>query len=62
MARSLVTLTQAERERPWATRRYLRRLIAEKRIGYFKPGGTILVDLDELDAWAEAGRVEKAGA
>ena len=43
MARSLVTLTQAERERPWATRRYLRRLIAEKRIGYFKPGGTILL-------------------
>lgn len=56
--RHLVTLKQAAEARPWATVRFQRTLIASKRIAYFKVAGRVLVDLDELDAYAERGRVE----
>jgi excisionase family DNA binding protein len=53
----LRTVAQAAEERPWLTERYLRRLIYERRIEYFKVGGRVLVDLDQLDRFVEAHRV-----
>jgi hypothetical protein len=39
--------------------RYLRRLVAEKRIPYFKPSdGRLMFDVAEVEAWIRAGRVE----
>ena len=58
MSRHLVTLAQAVEARPWLTERFLRRLVAERRVPYFKVGGKLLFDLDDLDALAERGRVE----
>ena len=57
MSRKLVTLTQAVEQRPWLSERMIRRLVSERRIPYFKPAGRLLFDLEELDTWAEAGRV-----
>jgi len=57
-ARQLVRLPQAVEARPWLSERYLRRLVAERRIGFSKIGGVLLFDLDEIDQLAEAGRVE----
>jgi hypothetical protein len=55
----LVPLVEVPDHRPWTTVRYLRRLVAERRIGYFKPTpGRVLLDLDELDALAESNRTE----
>jgi hypothetical protein len=34
--------------------------VAERRIGFFKVAGRVLIDLDELDAFAERGRVDPA--
>lgn len=48
----LVLLTQAAEARPWATVRYLRRLIAERRISSWKVGRRRLVSLAELDRLA----------
>jgi excisionase family DNA binding protein len=56
--RQLVTLKQAVAARPWLTERYGRRLIGERRIPFHKLGSKILLDLADLDAFAEAGRVE----
>jgi len=58
VSRQLVRLRQAVESRPWLTERYLRRLVAERRIGYSKCGRVLLFDLDEIDQLAEAGRVE----
>jgi len=64
--RQLVTLDVAVVERPWAAStdkdptRWLRRLVSEHRLRYYKAGGRVLVDLDDLDAFAAAGRVEAA--
>lgn len=52
------TLPQVLVERPWLTERYLRRLVAERRIPYSKAGRKLLFDLADLDAFAEASRVE----
>jgi excisionase family DNA binding protein len=32
-------------------------MVAEKRIPFHKVGGLVLIDLDDLDAYTEAGRV-----
>jgi excisionase family DNA binding protein len=61
VSRRLVTLPMAIEERPWLTERWLRRLVAERRVPFHKVGGRLLFDLDDLDKWAEAGRVEPAG-
>jgi excisionase family DNA binding protein len=37
--------------------RYVRRLVAEHRIPYFKVGRLLRFDADEVDAWLERGRV-----
>lgn len=64
MTRQLVTIAQAAQARPWATERYLRRLISERRIPFHKVaggrGGRVLLDLADIDALAERGRVEVA--
>lgn len=60
--RNLRTIKGAIGERPWLTERWLRRMIYEGRIAYFKVGGKVLVDLDELDAYVEAGRREAKAA
>lgn len=58
MTRQLVTLPQALEQRPWTTEPFLRRLVKERRIPFHKAGGRLLFDLADLDAYAEAGRVE----
>jgi excisionase family DNA binding protein len=52
------TLEQIQRERPWATERYLRRLIFEKRVSYFKVGRRVLISLADLDELVASGRIE----
>ena len=58
MSRRLVPLRQAVEERPWLTDRLARRLVAERRVPFHKVANRILFDLADLDAFAEAGRVE----
>ena len=63
MARRLVPLTAVEREPgyAWASTRWLRRQTFERRLPFHKPNGRVLIDLDDLDAYAERGRVEAVG-
>jgi excisionase family DNA binding protein len=56
--RSLVRLNQAVEVRPWLTERWLRQLVYERRIRFYKVGGRLLFDLDDLDRFAEQGRRE----
>jgi len=58
VSRQLVSVGSIAEHRPWCSERYLRRLIAERRIPFHRVGGRVLVDLDDLDAYDEAGRVE----
>ncbi len=60
MARQLVTLPQAVEARPWLSERWLRRLVAERRVPFHKmPGSSrLLFDLADLDRLVEDGRVE----
>lgn len=58
--RQLVPLTLVPDHRPWATVRWLRRLVYERRIPYHKVAGRVLIDLADLDAFAERGRVTAA--
>jgi len=64
MARQLVPLRQVPQHRAWATERLLRRLVAERRLPFHKLGtgrcARVLIDLADLDAYAESGRVEAA--
>jgi excisionase family DNA binding protein len=57
MARQLVPLIDVSRHRPWCSARFARRLVAERRIPFHKVGEKVLIDLDDLDELAEAGRV-----
>ncbi len=59
-SRRFVTLAQLLAERPWLTERHARRLVAERRIPFYKPAGKLLFDLDEIDAWTEQARVQAA--
>ena len=60
--RQLVPLTEVPNHRPWASERYLRYLVEHRRIPYHKlnegRAGRVLIDLDDLDRFAEAGRIE----
>lgn len=56
--RELVPLVKVPAERPWTNERWLRRLVSERRLPFYKVGGRVLIDLRELDALAEAGRVD----
>jgi hypothetical protein len=56
--RNLVPLLEVPEYRPWATVRWLRRQVNERRIGYYKAGGRVLLDLAELDSLVERGRAD----
>jgi hypothetical protein len=58
MSRHLVLLTEAHAERSWASARYMRRLVAARRIPFHKIGGRIYFDVADLDAHEDAGRCE----
>ena len=58
----LVRLGQAAELRPWATTRYLRRLVAEGRINSWRVGRLRLVSLAELDALAARGHTPGGAA
>ena len=38
--------------------RFIRRLVAERRVVFYKIGGHVRFKITDLDAYAEAGRVE----
>ncbi len=40
------------------TTRFIRTLVAERRVPYLKVGKFVRFDLDELDQWLDARRVE----
>jgi excisionase family DNA binding protein len=56
--RQLATVKRALEQRNWLNERYVRRLISERRIPFFKVGGKVLIDLEDLDRLVEAGRVD----
>jgi hypothetical protein len=60
-ARTLVPLRQVPEHRPWVTERWLRRAVFERRIPFHKLGegrsSPVLIDLADLDAFVEAGRI-----
>lgn len=58
MPRHLVTLKQLATARPWITERFARRLVADRKVPFYKVSGKLLFDLEEVDALAECGRVE----
>jgi excisionase family DNA binding protein len=53
---ALLTVDQAA-DRLGTKARFIRRLIAEKRITYIKLGGHVRIEDEVLDAFIEAGRV-----
>lgn len=58
MPKQLVTIKQLTEERSWVSERRTRRWVAEHRMPFYKVDGRILFDLAEVDARAEAGRVD----
>ena len=56
--RQLVPLKKVVDHRPWATERLCRRLVFERRVPFHKVAGKVLLDLQDLDDYSEAGRVE----
>ena len=54
---TLLSVEQAA-ERLGTSVRFVRRLIAERRIAYTKLGRHVRIDPDDLDAFIAAGRVE----
>ncbi len=54
---SLLTVDEAA-ERLSTKPRFIRRLIAEKRIPYVKLGSHVRIDSTDLDAFIAAGRVQ----
>jgi excisionase family DNA binding protein len=57
---TLLTVEQAA-ERLGTSDRFVRRLIAERRIAYTKLGRHVRIDPDDLDGFIAAGRVEAGG-
>ena len=57
---TLLSVGQAA-ERLGISDRFVRRLIAERRIAYTKLGRHVRIDPDDLDAFVSAGRVEAGG-
>jgi excisionase family DNA binding protein len=60
----IVPIGEVHEHRPWATTRYVRRLVYERRIPHYKMGESrsarVLIDLDDLDRFVEASRVDAA--
>ena len=44
------------------TERYMRRLVTDRRIPYFKVGRLLRFSAEDLDAFLEAGRIEPSSA
>jgi hypothetical protein len=57
-ASTLVTLKQLLEARPHWTERKVRRDVATRKIPFYKNGGVLLFDLEELDAQILATRVD----
>jgi excisionase family DNA binding protein len=57
----LLSLRQLLEEREFLTERHVRRLVAERRIPFYKAGAKLVFDLDEIDDWIEATRVPATG-
>jgi excisionase family DNA binding protein len=57
MASNLYTVAQAA-ERMNTTTRFVRRLVAERRIAFVRLGRHVRLAEDDVDAFIEAGRVE----
>jgi excisionase family DNA binding protein len=55
---NLIDITRAA-ERLGVTVRYMRRLVAERRIPYVKLGHLLRFDPVELEAWIDAARVRQ---
>jgi hypothetical protein len=60
MTRTLVPLREVPQHREWLTVRQLRRMVSEHRIAYHRVNGRILFDLNDVDSYSEAGRVESS--
>jgi excisionase family DNA binding protein len=58
VTRQLVALKDVPKVRAWATERYLRRIVSERKIAHHKIGRRVFLDLDDVDRFAESGRVE----
>lgn len=56
-AGELLTVEQAA-DRIRMSARYVRRLIAERRIGFYRLGRSVRIDSAELTAFVAAGRIE----
>jgi hypothetical protein len=60
--RQLVPIGEVPEHRPWATVRYVRRLVYERRIPFHKLGDSrsarVFIDLADLDRYMEATRVD----
>lgn len=54
----LVTLPQLVEQRPWLTERWVRSLVAARKVPFHKVSGRLLFDPADFDALAAAGRVE----
>jgi excisionase family DNA binding protein len=50
-------LRQGDRDSPGEGERFIRRLIAERRISYVKIGKFVRLQRSTLDAFIEAGRI-----
>lgn len=57
-AGELLTVEQAA-DRIRMSARYVRRLIAERRIGFYRLGRSVRIDPAELTAFVTAGRIER---
>jgi excisionase family DNA binding protein len=57
----LLTLTEAA-SRLGTTHRFVRRLVAERRIAYLKIGRHVRISTEDLDAFVAAARVEPRSA
>jgi len=58
---TLLTVDQAA-ERPGTSVRFVRRLIAERRIAYVKLGRHVRIAAEDLEAFIASGRVEGGAA
>jgi excisionase family DNA binding protein len=60
-----INLNQSDQEYPALGKRYFQRLIAERRIPYYKPNGPrgrVLLRRSDIEAFIEATRREPVGA
>lgn len=46
----------------WAAERWLVRQNSERRLPFHRVSGHVLIDLDDLDSFVEAGRVDAASS